>query len=321
MDYKCPVWAPCVCKWTNRVTEKRCPKSQNKTLSVPAIGVPRCSVTSVKIRFPWIKRTFILHHLSYFVLAESRRHTLRRHLEHSWCSSAHVEAWLGLTCPLIGGRGCLCPTASCVFVKGIRLSFVSSCNLTDFVSLARTAAEGSAWVAGCSCQATPETLKTRQVQPERVDRTSQPELEPPPRHEQLLSGCFPTEKGCVFLKERQTGQQSVTAGCPQVLGTTGEAWNHLQVKRPEGGYQQVDRTAGVDNAWATGTHFPLKCHIFGIVTSSRVPVLTELISLVPTLFNLPPCGLQSVQLESPSFALLFLKWKMLQIHVCGAQNI
>lgn len=143
MDYKCPVWAPCVCKWTNnRDAEKSCPKSQNKTSSVPGIEVPRCSVTSVKIHFPWIKRTFILQCLSFFVLVGSMLHTLCRHPERSWSLGAHAGAWPGFMCPPTSRRQCLCPTASRVVVKGIRLSFVSSCSLIDIVNLAQTAAEG-----------------------------------------------------------------------------------------------------------------------------------------------------------------------------------
>lgn len=52
------------------------------------------------------------------------------------CLAAHVEAQPGSTCPLTSRRGCLCHSASHLFVKEIRLSFAASCNSIDFVSFA-----------------------------------------------------------------------------------------------------------------------------------------------------------------------------------------
>lgn len=80
----------------------------------------------------------------------------------------------------------------------------------------------------------------------------------------------------------------------------------------------MDTTTGADNVWATGTHFSLKYHIFGIVISSREPVLTELIFLFATLFHFSSCRLQRVKSEGLSFAGLFMRWKTLQIHLRGA---
>jgi len=85
------------------------------------------------------------------VLVGNWLHTLAAH---SWCLGAHAVAWPALTCPLTSGRACLYPTALRLFVKGIRLSFVSSCILIGFVILSQAAAEGFASVAACLRQPT-----------------------------------------------------------------------------------------------------------------------------------------------------------------------
>lgn len=103
----------------------------------------------------------------------------------------------------------------------------------------------------------------------------------------------------IFKRKGKQGRRGSHQAVSRCWGPEGKASRHQQVKKPEGGQQQVETTAGVNNAWATGTHFSLKCHIFGIVTSSREPVLTELLFLVASLFHLPRCRLQRVQLKSP----------------------
>lgn len=108
--------------------------SRDKTLPIPGLGIPGFSVTSVKISFECIKRTFILHCLSYFVLVLSRPHTLCRHPEHFWCSGACMGTWPRLICPLTSRRGATAPPLH-TFAQEIGLSFLSPCNWIDFVAL------------------------------------------------------------------------------------------------------------------------------------------------------------------------------------------
>lgn len=108
--------------------------SRDKTLSVPGMGVPGCSISSLKINFQWIKRTFILHRLSHFVLVCSRLHTLCRHPERCWCSDAHLGAWPRFTCPLARRRGATAPPLH-TCAEEIGLSFVSPCNWIYFATL------------------------------------------------------------------------------------------------------------------------------------------------------------------------------------------
>lgn len=150
------------------------------------------SVTSLKINFEWIKRTFILQCLSYFVLVWSRLHTLCRHPEHLWCSGAHLGAWPRYICPLTSHWSLH------TFAEEIGLIFVSPCNWIYFVTLfGPDCSGGFAWVVGCLCWATWKPPKTEEVWPKEVS-TSELKLEPPPWCEQLLGGCFPTEAGHVF---------------------------------------------------------------------------------------------------------------------------
>lgn len=83
-------------------------ESRGKTLSIPGMGIPTSSVTSLRINFGWIKRIFVLNCLSHFVLAWSRLHTLCRHPEHFWCSGACLGAWPRFIHPLASH----CPTIS-----------------------------------------------------------------------------------------------------------------------------------------------------------------------------------------------------------------
>lgn len=96
--------------------------SQDKTMSIPGMGIPGCSVASLKTNSEWIKRTFSLHCLSYFVLVWSKLHTLFRHPEQFWCSGAHLRAWPRFICPLTSH----CPLHT--FAEEIGLSFVMFCN-------------------------------------------------------------------------------------------------------------------------------------------------------------------------------------------------
>lgn len=157
--------------------------SQDKTMSIPGMSIPGCSVASLKINSEWIKRTFSLHCLSYFVLVWSRLHTLFRHPEQFWYSGAHLRAWPRFICPLTSH----CPLHT--FAEEIGLSFVMFCN-PDCTG-------GFACVAGCLCYTTWKPPKTEEVSPKEL-RTSELKLETPPWCEQLLGGCFPTETGHVF---------------------------------------------------------------------------------------------------------------------------
>lgn len=164
------------CVFANELIKKQRSAAWNHKMGYcQFLDIPRCSVISVKTQFPWIKTTFIPHHLLYLVQAGSS-------LQYFTQTPRVLSV---LECPR-GRRGRLCPTTSCGFVKGIRLGFTSSCYLIDFESLAQATAEGSTWVP---VSATQEMLKTRQVQSEGVGRTSELEQVPLPWHDQLLCCC------------------------------------------------------------------------------------------------------------------------------------
>lgn len=128
-----------------------------------------------------------------------------------------------------------------------------------------------------------------------------------------------------FKRKGKQGRRGSHQAASRCWGLQDKASRHQQVKRPEGGQQQVDTTAEIDNAWATGTHFSLKCYIFCIVTSSREPGLTELIFPVAFLFHLPPCRWYILRClgtaGNPSFAMLSLRWKFSKSMFVGHKTV
>lgn len=134
------------------------------------------------------------------------------------------------------------------------------------------------------------------------------------------------QKQVMFFKMKgKQGRRGSHQAASRCWGLQDKASRHQQVKRPEVGQQQVDTTAGIDNTWVLELIFPSNITYFLSLPAVGSLVQQNWFFQLPFYSaSLPPCRWYILQClgtaGSPSFAMLSLRQKMLQIHVCGAEN-